>query len=142
MMGSNKRKFVSCVEEDRISNLPEHLISTILELLRLQDAVKTSILSKKWRYIWTKMRMFIFDNYFFNKFAKNGAFGRNGFIRIINKVLNLHTGPILKFIIHIPNINMFHDSFEEVDQWMLLLSRNGVSELIFTNSSQRNKLPC
>ncbi|CAH1441172.1 unnamed protein product [Lactuca virosa] len=36
---------------------------------------------------------------------------------------------------------MFLDSFEEVDQWMLLLSRNGVKELILTNSSQCYKLP-
>ncbi|KAL4560992.1 hypothetical protein LXL04_033151 [Taraxacum kok-saghyz] len=143
MTESNKRRFVSCVEEDRISNLPEHLIFTILELLPLQDAVKSSILSKRWRYRWTKMGALAF-NEFFNKFAKNRAFGRNGFIRIINKVLNLHTGPILRFFIHIPNINMFHndDSFEEVDQWMLLLSRNGVRELIFSNSNKCYKLPC
>ncbi|CAH1451068.1 unnamed protein product [Lactuca virosa] len=153
---------------DRISNLPEHLIASIIERLPIQDAVRTCIISKKWRYIWTEMRELVFDNQFSNKFAKNGAFGRNGFIRIIkqvltlskgpilkfakngafggnefiriiNQVLTLHKGPILKFHLHIPNI--FLDSFEEVDQWMLLLSRTGVRELILVSSNRCYELP-
>ncbi|CAH1441169.1 unnamed protein product [Lactuca virosa] len=82
-----------------------------------------------------------FDGQFFKKYEKNGAFGRNGFIRIINKVLILHNGPISKFLLHMPNMNMFLDSFEEVDQWMMLLSRNGVRELILTISNRRYELP-
>ncbi|KAI3683207.1 hypothetical protein L1987_83707 [Smallanthus sonchifolius] len=41
--------FVTCAHEDRISNLPEQLIVSILEKLPVQDAVRTSILSKNWR---------------------------------------------------------------------------------------------
>ncbi|CAI9269019.1 unnamed protein product [Lactuca saligna] len=132
---------LTCAKEDRISNLPEHLIDLILERVPLEEAVRTSILSKNWRYRWTKMGALAFDEQFFNKYSKNGAFGRNGFIMIIYKVLILHKGHISKFLLDIPNINMFLDSFEEVDQWMLLLSRNGVKELILTNSSQSYKLP-
>ncbi|CAI9269020.1 unnamed protein product [Lactuca saligna] len=137
----NKRRVVTCAKEDIISNLPEHLIDSILERVPLEEAARTSILSKNWRYRWTKMGALAFDEQFFKKYAKNGAFGRNGFIRIINKVLILHNGPISKFLLHIPNMNMFLDCFEEVDQWMLLLSRNRVKELILTNSNQRYQLP-
>ncbi|XP_023731484.2 F-box/FBD/LRR-repeat protein At1g13570 [Lactuca sativa] len=138
---NHRVEVVTCAKEDIISSLPEHLIDLILERVPLEEAVRTSILSKKWRYRWTKMGALVFDEQFFNKYSKNGAFGRNGFIMIIYKVLILHKGHISKFLLDIPNINMFLDSFEEVDQWMLLLSRNGVKELILTNSSQCYKLP-
>ncbi|KAL7616943.1 hypothetical protein Lser_V15G03061 [Lactuca serriola] len=135
----NKKTEVIYGEEDKISNLPEHLTDLILERLPIEDAAKTNIISKKWRHRWTKMRVLVFDDQFSKKFAKNGAFGRNGFIRIIIQVLTFHKGPILKFYLHMPNIVL--DSFQEVDQFMLLLSRNGVTDLVLTNSNQRYKLP-
>ncbi|KAL4561342.1 hypothetical protein LXL04_033507 [Taraxacum kok-saghyz] len=140
-MTESKRTRVvsSCAEEDRISNLAEDLIDSIFGRVPIEDAVRTSILSRKWRYRWTKMRALVFDVQFSNKFAKNGAFGRNGIIRIINQVLFLHNGSILKFRLHIPNISL--DSFQDFDQWMPFLSRNGVTEIVLTNSNQRYKLP-
>nr|KAJ0228443.1 hypothetical protein LSAT_V11C100032380 [Lactuca sativa] len=135
----NKRRAVSCGEEDKISNLPEHLIDSILERLPIEEAVRTSILSKKWRHRWTTMRALVFDKHFSNKFAKHEAFGHNRFISIINQVLFLHNGPILKFHLHIPYI--FVNSFQAIGQWMSFLSRNGVKELILTNSSRYYKLP-
>ncbi|KAL7617371.1 hypothetical protein Lser_V15G03052 [Lactuca serriola] len=123
----NKRRVVSCPQEDRISKLPEQLIDSILELLPIEDSVRTSIISESWRYRWTTMGALVFDKHFSNKFANNGAFGRNGFIRIINQVLFLHKGPILKFHLYIPNISF--DSFKEVDQWMSFLSRNELTKL-------------
>ncbi|KAL4561326.1 hypothetical protein LXL04_033490 [Taraxacum kok-saghyz] len=125
--------------EDRIRNLPGHLTDSILERLPIKEAVRTSILSRKWRYRWTTMRELVFDEQFSKKFAKTGAFGHNGFIRIINQAMFLHEGPLLKFHLHIPHISL--DSFQEVDQWMLFLSRNGVTELILTNSIHRYQFP-
>ncbi|KAK9075095.1 hypothetical protein SSX86_003414 [Deinandra increscens subsp. villosa] len=57
-MKKRKKKYVTCCTEedddvDVISNLPEHLVYSILERLPIEDAVRTSVLSKKWRYIWT-----------------------------------------------------------------------------------------
>ncbi|CAI9269030.1 unnamed protein product [Lactuca saligna] len=138
-MDRNKWRVVGCGEEDRISNLPEHLIDSILESLPIEDAVRTSIISKKWRHKWTTMSTLAFDEHFSKKFAKNRAFDHNGVIRIINKVLILHKGPISKFHLHIPNI--FLDNFQEVDQFMLLLSRNNVRELILTNLNRSYELP-
>ncbi|CAH1419804.1 unnamed protein product [Lactuca virosa] len=85
------------------------------------------------------MRVLVFDKHFSRKFAINGALVRNGFIRIINQVLCLHKGPILKFHLYIPNISL--DIFQEIDQWMLVLSRNGVKELILNNLNRRYELP-
>ncbi|KAJ9558741.1 hypothetical protein OSB04_013355 [Centaurea solstitialis] len=136
---NRKRRFLPCAEEDRLNNLAEHLIDSILERLPFQDAVRTSILSKKWRYRWTRMKVLVLDKQFSEKIAKNGAFGRNGFIQIINQVLILHKGPISKFSLHIPKMYLY--SFEEIDQWMLFLSKNNVRELILTNTNGCYTLP-
>ncbi|KAJ9558819.1 hypothetical protein OSB04_013433 [Centaurea solstitialis] len=139
MTGNHKTSLLTCAENDIISNLPEHLIGSILERLPIDDAVRTSILSKSWRYRWTTMTMLLFDEQFSKKFAEKGAFGRNGFIRTINDVLIPHNGPISKFSLHIPRIDL--DSFQEVDHTMLLISRKSVQELVLTNSNSCYELP-
>ncbi|XP_071720698.1 F-box/FBD/LRR-repeat protein At1g13570-like [Rutidosis leptorrhynchoides] len=144
MTGNNfntKRRFVTCTELDRISYLPENLIDSILEKLPVQDDVRTHVLSKSWRYKWTTLSSLVLDKHFSEKFAKNEAFGHNGFITISNQIFNFLKGPLLKLHLHIPNISL--DSFQEVDQWILSLSRDGViRELILTNLNQRYQLPC
>ncbi|KAM0010734.1 putative leucine-rich repeat domain superfamily [Helianthus debilis subsp. tardiflorus] len=69
------------------------------------------------------------------KLSSKGAFDPNGFIRVINKIMTHHKGPIFRFVLYIPyEINL--DSFQEVDQWMLILSRNSVKQFILVNSNQ------
>ncbi|KAL3849711.1 hypothetical protein ACJIZ3_011593 [Penstemon smallii] len=49
-----KSRKMGCANgEDRISNLPIHVISDILSLMSTKDAVRTSVLSKDWKYNWT-----------------------------------------------------------------------------------------
>ncbi|CAH1441117.1 unnamed protein product [Lactuca virosa] len=133
-----ERMFISCVEEDRISNLPEHLIDSILEWLRIEDVARTSIISKNWRYRWTTMRKLVFDKPFFKKILHKRELGRNGFLKLINKILILHNGSISEFYLYIPN--MFLENYKIVDQCMQLLSKKGVKELVLMNSNKRYNL--
>ncbi|KAJ9558784.1 hypothetical protein OSB04_013398 [Centaurea solstitialis] len=96
-----------------------------------------SILSRQWRYIWTTMTALVLNYQFSKRFAKEGASGRNEFIRIVNHIIIRRNGPIRKFSLHIPEEI---DSFQEVDQWIMFFSRNIVRELIFTNSDQPYEL--
>ncbi|XP_071718624.1 F-box/FBD/LRR-repeat protein At1g13570-like [Rutidosis leptorrhynchoides] len=128
-------------EVDKISCLPENLIDLIFEKLPVEDAVRTHVLSKSWRYKWTKMSSVVLDKHFTEKFAKNEAFGHYGFFTISNQIFNFIKGPILKLHLHIPNMAL--DSFQEVDQWILSLSKAGViRELVLTVLNQRYQLPC
>ncbi|GKC48128.1 F-box/FBD/LRR-repeat protein-like protein [Tanacetum coccineum] len=45
---------------DRISNIPPSIIETILCLLPFQEAARTSILSRGWRYHWIRIPKLVF----------------------------------------------------------------------------------
>lgn len=47
--------------DDIISNLPEGVLLHILSLLPTKDAVRTSILAKKWKQLWTYLSAFDFN---------------------------------------------------------------------------------
>lgn len=38
---------------DRFLELPDGIVSTIISMLPLREAVRTSVISKRWRYMWT-----------------------------------------------------------------------------------------
>ncbi|MFS7906645.1 putative F-box domain, FBD domain, F-box-like domain superfamily protein [Helianthus anomalus] len=137
-----RRRFVTsnADDDDIISNFPEDLINPILERLPVKEAVRTSVLSKRWRYRWTTMRKLGFHYPFSQQFLKTGAFSHNGFIRVISQIMTHHQGPIFTFFLHIPK-QIFLDSFQEVDQWMLILSRNNLRVLDFRNSNRIYQIP-
>ncbi|XP_010473289.1 PREDICTED: F-box/FBD/LRR-repeat protein At1g51370-like [Camelina sativa] len=67
-------------EEDRISQLPEHLISEILYHLSTKDAVRTSVLSTRWRYLWQSVPGLDLSSYEFSKFDAFASFVERFFI--------------------------------------------------------------
>ena len=65
------------VESDRLSSLPDDLIHKILSFLSLQQAIETSALSSRWRYIWTSMPYLDFSTESFSKLNKFSKFVTN-----------------------------------------------------------------
>ncbi|XP_059658876.1 putative F-box/FBD/LRR-repeat protein At3g59240 [Cornus florida] len=57
-----KKLRVEC-NEDMISNLPASLIGHILSFLPTKNAVATSVLSTKWKFLWTSITNLDFDDY-------------------------------------------------------------------------------
>nr|XP_043625891.1 putative F-box/FBD/LRR-repeat protein At5g56810 [Erigeron canadensis] len=58
---------------DIINTLPKNIVENILTLMPIQDALKTSILSKKWRHRWKSMPKLAFDD----NHVENGFFQEN-----------------------------------------------------------------
>ncbi|PWA69391.1 F-box domain, Leucine-rich repeat domain, L domain-like protein [Artemisia annua] len=82
-MGSENDKKRLDVEVDRLSSLPDDLIHKILSFNDTLDAIKTSTLSSRWRFIWTTMTCLAFSTEDFpnlrkfSKFVKDVLSGRD-----------------------------------------------------------------
>ncbi|PWA37790.1 F-box domain, Leucine-rich repeat domain, L domain-like protein [Artemisia annua] len=74
------------VEGDRLSSLPDDLIHKILSSISLQQAIETSSLSSRWRYIWTSMPYLDFSTEGFSKLNKFSKFVTNILSRRNNQV--------------------------------------------------------
>ncbi|KAJ1383996.1 Leucine-rich repeat domain superfamily [Sesbania bispinosa] len=74
--------------KDIISNLPESIIGRILSFLPTKDAVRTSVLSKRWTFMWTSItKLDLDDSEFYSPKRKTG--GKQFFINFVNRALIL-----------------------------------------------------
>ncbi|GKA84694.1 F-box/FBD/LRR-repeat protein-like protein [Tanacetum coccineum] len=123
--------------EDGINNMPENVISHILDCLPIKDAVRTSILSRNWRFKWTNISQLIFDE----KFIKPRSDGENNYKeRTISRLLLHLKGVITKFVLCVPHYKIL--DFEDVNHWVMFLSQKGVREFTLKNGHIKTlKLP-
>nr|XP_043639685.1 F-box/FBD/LRR-repeat protein At1g13570-like [Erigeron canadensis] len=135
-----------CRTKDMISTLPQNIIETILCHLHVRDAVRTSVLSKNWRYSWTRIPKLVFVEDTFKELTAgsdqlssleqgivlqnphNKILKKCKFLYVIYQVLLMHQGPILQFTLDIEACEFARCL--EIDQIILHLSRsNTVTEL-------------
>lgn len=109
---------------DLLSDLPLSIIEIILTLLPIRDAVRTSVLSSKWRYRWASIPELVFSDHCVH-FSNDKDTLEGRLINFITHALLLHHEPIHKFKIR----SSVLQGCPDVDQWMLFLSRNDVREL-------------
>lgn len=62
MDSCSKLKFTSEDNEDRISDLPDRVLTHILSLIPTKYAVLTSVLSSRWSHLWTSIHNLNFDD--------------------------------------------------------------------------------
>ncbi|GLT58082.1 hypothetical protein SLA2020_310040 [Shorea laevis] len=113
-------------ELDKISSLPGHIIDNILSHLPIKDAVKTSVLSRKWRYRWATVPSLVFDTHCFSVSSQDPALIKNKLVSIIDHVLLLHNGPLQKFKLSHRDLLGIAD----IDRWILFISRSFIKEFI------------
>ncbi|CAH1431259.1 unnamed protein product [Lactuca virosa] len=111
--------------KDHISDLPQSIIETILTKMPLRDAVKTSILSSKWRYKWATLTRLKFDDKCVSG-TRDRSLAKNNLVNFINRFLFLHDSPINGFALSTTYLR----SSPNIDQWLLFLSRKDVKELV------------
>ncbi|XP_071735680.1 F-box/FBD/LRR-repeat protein At1g13570-like [Rutidosis leptorrhynchoides] len=131
-----------CRSSDRISYLPENIIDTILTRMPIRDALRTSVLSKKWRYCWMTMPKLVFDYKLVRAIYSGGigqTFDISKFINAVFHVLLIHSGPtILKFDLAVHKLGILN----AFDQFLLYVSRRtSVKDLIIMTSNTFYKLP-
>ncbi|XP_059307224.1 F-box/FBD/LRR-repeat protein At1g13570-like [Lycium ferocissimum] len=121
----------------KITDLPENAINAILMSLPLRDAVRTSILSKKWRYKWCKLPELTLDDKLW-KTTDNLPSPSIRFTTIMYNILTLHSGPLTKFTLSMSELK----KYPKIDSLIHFLSRNGIQHLVLQFSKwNRYKLP-
>ncbi|CAK9178572.1 unnamed protein product [Ilex paraguariensis] len=126
------------METDKISKLPGHIMDRILSHLSLRDAVRTSVLSSRWRYKWVTLPHLVFDNQSVVLSSQDQTLIKNRIVNIIDHVLLLHVGPIHKFKLSHRELQGASD----IDRWILFLSRGSVKEFVLEIwKGLRYKLP-
>ncbi|PRQ22313.1 putative F-box domain, leucine-rich repeat domain, L domain-containing protein [Rosa chinensis] len=111
------------IEFDNLSDLPSDVTEKILSFLPMKEAVRTSILSSKWRYKWAILPDLVFDELGF----PGVLYKHDKLVKMVDHVLFLLIGPINKVKLSHKGLNGTAD----IDRWILHLSRNSMREFIF-----------
>ncbi|XP_059315969.1 F-box/FBD/LRR-repeat protein At1g13570-like [Lycium ferocissimum] len=137
MLPNGKKHVCQSVPLDVLSSFPENVIDDILICLPLRDAVRTSILSTKWRYKWCRIPHLKLDQTLWGT-TKDLIPLTIKFTDIIYHLLTSHAGPISKFILSIHDLG----DCPKIDKLIYYLSKNGIQHLDLTFSYYNQyKLP-
>ncbi|KAL9664485.1 hypothetical protein QQ045_019888 [Rhodiola kirilowii] len=116
---------VGCI--DIISGLPDEIRERILGYLPICDAVRSSVLSRKWRYSWTRAPQL--NLCLDEELETDMDFSSEEYRGWVGRILLSHVGPIHTFILHMT----LRDRDEDLNTWLLFLSRNGIKDLKLLN---------
>ncbi|XP_019100976.1 PREDICTED: putative F-box/LRR-repeat protein At3g59230 [Camelina sativa] len=110
---------------DIISGLPEDLLCHILSFLPIEDSALTSLLSKKWRYLFAFRPNLDFDgSVYYNDIDGNI---RWSFIEFVNRVLELQGDSTVNKFSLMCGHGVVRSEF--VIEWILNVLRRGVNDL-------------
>ncbi|XP_021755526.1 F-box/LRR-repeat protein 25-like [Chenopodium quinoa] len=115
--------------EDRISALSDTLLCIILSFLHTDASVRTSVLSKRWRYVWTKVPVL--------DFALVDSSNKSSFITFVYKALVLNDAPELK-LFRLSNVGAVEDF--HVHSWIWSMLRRNVLEVGLCSIDRETKL--
>ncbi|XP_071736573.1 F-box/FBD/LRR-repeat protein At1g13570-like [Rutidosis leptorrhynchoides] len=142
VQGNIKESILPPHEDDIISTMPENVITNILHCLPIRDAVRTGILSRDWRFKWTKLTQLVFDyNFFYDPLDIRLEYY---FSKVIPKLLLHLNAAITKFVLFIEDdesFSRFNDEHvNDINNWVMFLSRKGIKEFTLINRQPRLKL--
>ncbi|PKI38057.1 hypothetical protein CRG98_041526 [Punica granatum] len=120
------------VMSDWLSSLPDEVLHRILSMLPLKDAVRTSVLSKRWERLWESVTTMSVNETRFSH--------RLQFMDFVDRALLLRdSSPLEKFSML---CSVGHD-VARINQWIDLVADCGVQELslLFTKVQRQHVLP-
>ncbi|KAK9715236.1 hypothetical protein RND81_06G151800 [Saponaria officinalis] len=127
---------------DRISSLPDELLATVVSFLPTLSAVRTSILSSRWRYLFTLTRNLSFNDleYFGRPSLAKHEERKMSFERFVYGVLALHRiSTIHKFSLKLRRT--FNYNCPHLLLWIAAAILKGVQHLDLSIGDHPNALP-
>ncbi|XP_038688810.1 putative F-box/LRR-repeat protein At4g15060 [Tripterygium wilfordii] len=123
-MSSNKKSKSN--SKRSISKLPDVILQRILSFLPTKDAVKTSVLSRRWEYLWTSIPNL--------EFREDSA--RDNVIPFADRAISLHVSDIKKF-----TLECYKDGDEPcIRRLITAVVRRNVEELEINTDDARDRL--
>ncbi|THG03337.1 F-box/FBD/LRR-repeat protein At5g53840-like [Camellia sinensis] len=122
----------ACNSENQITELPNDLIAPILSWLTVKEALRTSIVAKQWRYLWTSVSALNFDaNETLDTIVANPELRdveRSKYINFVNHVVKHHRGlTIDEFRIC---FDLDETSNDDIEGWVQFAMRKEVQWLV------------
>ncbi|KAL7129577.1 hypothetical protein ABFS83_13G076900 [Erythranthe nasuta] len=99
--GGGQDNMVITIDNDRLSELPDSLLTHILSFLPTKQSVRSSILARRWRFLWTEVPTLEFD-------CEDEDF--------IASFISLHKLPTINTFRVTPNENYYFRFFD--DEWI------------------------
>ncbi|XAR63285.1 hypothetical protein NMG60_11023172 [Bertholletia excelsa] len=134
-----KNRIARCFE-DRLSSLPDHIIHYSLSFLESDEVVKTSVLSKRWRYLCASVPYFdLNENSFFSN--REMDCDHDALINLLNRVLHFQNGSLTLLRLR---LNTGSDEEWNIDEWISEAVKRNVQEVDLITCPWENKveLPC
>ncbi|KAL5712063.1 hypothetical protein ACHQM5_014270 [Ranunculus cassubicifolius] len=113
-------------DRDKISYMPEPIQSHIVSYLPLKEAIKTSILSRRWREIGSSL-----SNLDFEELGEDEKVNKD----IIDQTLFLHNGSDIRRFKLIVDVGAEYVSPIHLNRWVSFALRHNVAELSLTVSN-------
>ncbi|XP_076884229.1 F-box/FBD/LRR-repeat protein At1g13570-like [Bidens hawaiensis] len=102
--------------------MPDNVVNNILHRLPLQEAVRTGILSRNWRFKWTMLSEVACNASFFAYLIERRV--ENSFGMVANRLLLHFNGAITKFALDLTLLNG-----EDILHLIMFLSKKGIKDL-------------
>ncbi|KAL1202408.1 F-box/FBD/LRR-repeat protein [Cardamine amara subsp. amara] len=124
--GSSPKKTQLCSEnfEDKFSSLHESVVSRILSHLPTVEAVRTSVLLKTWRDVWTNVTELQFDD------KTHRDPGDYGFTEFVERVLRDIGSPHINSF-HLCSVNAYDDETLLIS-WLSNVLKRNLQKLVIT----------
>lgn len=140
---SNRTRLGNCQTVDRISSLPDTILHHILSFVPTKSAVKTSLLSKQWRYIWTKVPALDFSEMPHSMADTNltglGQIDSNNFV---DKVLIHNDAPYVRLLrLNLDERDFLGDPASYLISWLGALARREIQEIYVELDLGREQVP-
>nr|CAB3478197.1 unnamed protein product [Digitaria exilis] len=111
---------------DRISDLPDAVLLSILSVLPLRDAGRTAVLSRRWRGLFDQS---LLDFNACQHFPPEEGRGCDWFIGAITGILAARPRICIRSFRFVMYGRAFHGHLGAVDDWFRVLARHGLREL-------------
>lgn len=129
---SSSNKQIKEMRSDAFSELPDSLLIHILSFLDVKSAGITSVLSKRWKYLWAESPNLVFLG---NEVTCWGTDHALNFASWVNRTIAIRQGNYLeRFVVDLVS----ECSASDVDDWVEFSVKNNVKELVLSIYSPRN----